>query len=414
MRFLPLRIASIIAVAVFAGHAAFAERANLLINLTGLNPDSDWFFDAKIIAGADRLDRPAELTQQPQNMRVNRLNSGVQVQMNDVYFDGTDAVSLISLVAYQQDPDGTRRIELYFPVHLFEGRVANQRNITIDAINMRGTTNSSLAARQSFPFRNADDEPVTISDANLVAALNAVREIARRPDLNDTVWSEIFLSIQQNSSLIAQRNDVLRKIVDILNEYKEVNETDAFVRFYMVFLRKMVLEELGERIRLNDSALINDYFRDEVSTMATANPQVAYAEMNDMLAAFESAKSYERCIRVAHAFQRGITQSLAADPDWWLAQPRRTLATEIYNGLIAGTRCAQLSYAEKVGSGTQADVVGGAAYTVTQMPFGLEYATSFVDLVDAFQESDVLSMEREEITKFDFFYTLETNRALGL
>ena len=247
---------------------SFAERANLSIQTYGLNPTSDWQFDVKIIAGADQLERPAEFTQQPTNFQLRPTRSGVQVRLSNVFFSDANSTSLISLVAYQVDQSGNRTIELFFPVHKMDVSVTNGQNVTFDTVTMTGTTNSSLAARRSFPLKGSDGQSVSINNGNLVTALNAVREIARRPDLNGTVWNEIFLAIQTNTSLIAQRNDVLRKIVDILNEYKNVNETDAFARFYLLFLRKMVLEELGETIRLNDAALINDYFSDEVSALA--------------------------------------------------------------------------------------------------------------------------------------------------
>ncbi|UWQ59423.1 hypothetical protein K3722_04675 [Leisingera caerulea] len=393
---------------------AVAERANLSIQTYGLNPDSDWRFDVKIIAGANQLERPAEYTQQPTNFQLRPTRSGVQVRLSNVFFPNASSASLISLVAYQADQSGKRTIELFFPVHKIDVRVTNGANVTFDKVTMTGTTNSSLAARRSFPLKGSDGQSVRISNRNLVTALNAVREIARRPELNSTVWGEIFLAIQTNTSLIAQRNDVLRKIVDILNEYKEVNETDAFARFYLLFLRKMVLEELGETIRLNDTALINDYFRDEVSALALSNPKVAYAEMNEMLSAFEKAKNYERCIRVAQAFQEGIKLSVISDPDWWFSQSSRILAAEIYNGLIGGTRCAQLSYVEADDKGSRSDAEGGAKYTVNTMLFGSDYATSFVEMVAAFKEKQILSMRHEEIEKYNFFYNQETKKALGL
>ena len=393
---------------------AVAERANLFIQTYGLNPNSDWQFDVKIIAGADQLERPAEFTQQPTNFQLRPTRSGVQVRLSNVFFSDASSASLISLVAYQADQSGNRTIELFFPVHKIDLRVTNGENLTFDTVTMTGATNSSLAARRSFPLKGSDGQNVSISNGNLVTALNAVREIAGRPDLNSTVWDEIFLAIQTNTSLIAQRNDVLRKIVDILNEYKEVNETDAFARFYLLFLRKMVLEELGETIRLNDAALINDYFRDEVSALALSNPKVAYAEMNEMLSAFEKAKNYDRCIRVAQAFQQGIKLSVISDPDWWRSQSRRLLAAEIYNGLIGGIRCAQLSYVEVDDNGSRSDAEGGAQYTVNTMPFGLDYATSFVEMVTVFEANQILGMRQEEIEKFDFFYDRETKKALGL
>lgn len=393
---------------------AIAERANLFIQTYGLNPSSDWQFNVKIIAGADQLERPAEFTQQPSNFQLRSTRSGIQIQLTDIFFSGPSSASLISLIAYQENDAGDRTVELFFPVHIMNVNVANGENLTFDTVTMSGTTDSSRAARRSYPLKGSDGQSVTINNENLVAALNAVREIARRPNLNSTVWDEIFLAIQTNTALIAQRNDVLRKIVDILNEYKEVNQTDAFARFYLLFLRKMVLEELGETIRLNDAALINDYFRDEVSALASSNPKIAYAEMNEMLSAFEKAKSYERCIRVAQAFQRGIKLSVSSDPDWWRSQSSRILAAEIYNGLIGGTRCAQLSYAEVDDDGSRSDVEGGATYTVNTMQFGLDYATSFVEMVETFKENQILNMDQEEIAKFNFFYDLETKKALGL
>lgn len=214
---------------------ASATRANLFIDLYGINPDTNWTYTVRVLAGATLLDRPAEYLQRPQVADDSKRPYGRRIKLEDVFFAPAHETTLISIIARPQNQED---VELYFPLHILsEPQVRSGQNITLNSDTMRATSDVDDAIANGFPFYDRD-RLVSIESGNLVAPLTAVREIVRSYKFGAVSWERIYSLFNENALKISQEPEVSREVINILHTYSESNTNEGFTQFYLLYFRK--------------------------------------------------------------------------------------------------------------------------------------------------------------------------------
>lgn len=392
-------------------NTAIAERANLFINLYGVNPDTNWNYQVRIQSAATRLERQAEYLQRPEVASDERRSFGRRIKLENVFFDSEHPAILILISASPESGD-KRGVEYFFPLHRFEAVVADGANLTVNLDTMRAYSDKKDAVQNGYPFYEAGRR-VSINAENLVAPLNATREIVRVLKPSPKGWQSIYSIYQENALLISQNDDVLREIINVLHDYSEINADEGFLNFYLVFLEKMIRQDFGDNQFTNNQTLIDTYFLQELSNLVKEKPKLAYDRMIEVLEALDSQEKFDDCLGIATTFFDSIATSVTTETDFWLQQSKDLLGVEIVNGMIASTHCAQKLYSIKDDSGSRQDVKGGAKFIVSQGGSRIDYARSFVGLLDTLQTNGVLTTSNRSILEFKFHYQQEISAQVG-
>ena len=386
---------------------AYAERANLFINLYGINPDTDWNYEIRIQSAATRLERQAEYLQRPDVASDERRSFGRRIKLENVFFDTEHPAILILISA--SPSSGEKQGET---LHLFEAEVAAGANVTIKLDTMRAHSDKEDAIQNGFPFYHAGRR-VSVDANNLVAPLNATREIVRVLEPGPKGWDSIYSVYQENALLISRNTNVLREIINVLHDYSENGANEGFLDFYLVFLEKMIRQDFGDNQYTDNQSLMDTYFIQDLSTLVEEKPQLAYERMIEVLEALDNQEKFEDCLSVATTFFNSIATDVASNPDFWLQRSKGSLGVEIVNGMIASTHCAQKLYSIQDDRGSRQDVKGGAYFIVSQGGINIDYARSFVSLLDAFEANDVLTTSNRSLLEFKFHYQQELSVQVG-
>ncbi|MBF9028969.1 hypothetical protein HKCCE3408_01055 [Rhodobacterales bacterium HKCCE3408] len=390
---------------------AQAEQVNLFIDLYGVRPHGDWRFEVYTHAGAGLQNPPIEYRTAPPYIPTieDRLDYGIRIRASNVFVAPEAAAILVFVSATSLSRSDEGGEVFYFPIHYLTGVPSDDANWTLYSTTVRAFSDSQIAIRNSFPFLDRG-ESVQITRENISLAINSIRWIVRFLSPDDERWDDVFLVYQENAELIAQDTEMLREILRILHDYAERDVSDGFFDFYIRFLLKMVQQDLGTILRVDEETLMNDYFWNEIAEIVSNRPTIAFPLINDLLEAYGGSSQFRECITLSTHFFLNLQVELLEQEDVWLSMDQEQLEDELRYALIAATVCAQQLYVKEVEDGSRGNVAGGANFIVNHGGVGREFAEAFVDILDMLEELGI-NIDSRSISDFRYHYGQEIQDA---